>query len=76
MRERLRTGCLEPLELLIVLAPQLCPLCKLVLAACGVHLSAGGEVFGLQFSLFGGGLGGRHGEVVDEGPELQKKQGC
>jgi len=68
LQEPLRTGCLELLKQLVVLAPQLCPLCKFVLAACGVHLSAGGEVFGLQFSLLGGGLGGRHGEVVDEGP--------
>lgn len=68
MQGRLRTGCLELLKELVVLAPQLCPLCKLVLAACGVHLSAGGEVLSLQFALLGGGVGGRHGEVVDERP--------
>lgn len=64
------TRCLKLLEQLVVLAPQLCPLCKLVLAAGGVHLAPHGQIIGLDFSLLGGGLGGRHGEEVDEGPEL------
>lgn len=67
-----RTRCFELLEELVVLAPQLCPLCKLILAARGVHLPPHSKIIGLDFSLLGGGFGRRHGEEVDEGPELRK----
>lgn len=72
MARDVRTRCLKLLEELVVLAPQLCPLCKLVLAARGIHLPPHSKIIGLDFSLLGGGFGGRHGEEVDEGPELRK----
>lgn len=53
-----------------MLATNLGPFRKLVLAAGGVELAADLEVLSLCLALFSGSLGGRDGEVVDGCPNL------
>lgn len=64
----IRTRLVKLLDELVVLATQLGPFGKLVLAARGVELTADLEVVGLEDSLLAGGLGGRDREEVDERP--------
>lgn len=66
----IRTLFLELFEQLVVLAADLGPFGKLVLAAGGIELAADAHVLCLRLALLGGGLGRRNGEVVDGCPDL------
>lgn len=68
--ENQRTRGVELLKQLVVLSSQLGPFRKLVLAARCVELVPHAEVLRLELALLGRGLGRRHGEVVDQCPEL------
>lgn len=53
-----------------MLATQLCPPGKFILAACSVQVPSDFEVIGLNLALLAGCLGRCDGEEVDQSPEL------
>ncbi|KAI6777073.1 hypothetical protein HG530_001018 [Fusarium avenaceum] len=57
-------------EELVVLATQLCPPGKFILAACSVQVPSDFEVIGLDLALLAGCLRRRDREEVDQSPEL------
>lgn len=59
-----------------MLASQLCPLRKLVLATRRVELSPHTQVISLQLLLLGGILRSRDGEQVQGRPQLPARQYC